>query len=81
MLSPGAPRACPDQKRAAELGLKIGTYPTGMLSPVIAAMRAGLAAFAAGKAEAEGALAPAAFRAALGYDAYEAEAKRFMLPE
>jgi len=33
VLSPGAPRACPSQKEAAELGFKIGTYPTGMLSP------------------------------------------------
>src|SRR6478735_5186708 len=31
VLSPGAPRATPSQKQAAELGFKIGTYPTGML--------------------------------------------------
>ena len=36
VLSPGAPRETPTQTRAAELGLKIGTYPTGMLSPAIA---------------------------------------------
>ena len=30
VLSPGAPRATPSQKQAAELGFKIGTYPTGM---------------------------------------------------
>ena len=29
VLSPGAPRATPPRKEAAELGFKIGTYPTG----------------------------------------------------
>ena len=29
VLSPGAPRATPSQTEAAELGFKIGTYPTG----------------------------------------------------
>ncbi|TMJ27248.1 MAG: branched-chain alpha-keto acid dehydrogenase subunit E2, partial [Alphaproteobacteria bacterium] len=33
VLSPGAPRATPSQTEAAKLGFKIGTYPTGMLSP------------------------------------------------
>ncbi len=33
VLSPGAPRATPSQARAAELGFKIATYPTAMLSP------------------------------------------------
>jgi 2-methylisocitrate lyase-like PEP mutase family enzyme len=80
VLSPGAPRECPTQARAAELGLRIGTYPTGMLSPVIAAMRAGLAAIKAGRAEADMALPPPEFRKALGYEAYDAEAKRFTLP-
>src|SRR5215472_4805320 len=56
VLSPGAPRETPNQARAAELGLKIGTYPTGLLSPAIAGMKAGLAALAAGKAEASLAL-------------------------
>lgn len=80
VLSPGNPRCTPTQKRAAELGLKIGTYPTGMLSPVIAAMQAGLAALAAGGAEAEMALTPAQFRTALGYDDYTAQAAPFVLP-
>ena len=77
MLSPGAPRETPTQSRAAELGLKIGTYPTGMLSPAIAGMKAGLAALNAGKAEAAGALTPAEFRSTLGYQDYEAHAKQF----
>ncbi len=77
VLSPGAPRETPSQSRAAELGLKIGTYPTGMLSPAIAGMKAGLAALKAGTAEAAGALSPAEFRSTLGYQDYEAHAKQF----
>lgn len=79
VLSPGGKRETPTAKRAAELGLKIGTYPTAMLSPAMAGMRAGLAAMKAGQSEAAGALPAAEFRAALGYDAYEAEARRFTL--
>lgn len=77
VLSPGAPRETPTQSRAAELGLKIGTYPTAMLSPAIAGMKAGLAALNAGQAEAAGALTPAEFRSTLGYQDYEAHAKQF----
>ena len=80
VLSPGAPRETPTQARAAELGLKIGTFPTGLLSPAMAAMKAGLAAIAAGGSEASGALKPAEFRDALGYGAYDTDAKRFALP-
>ena len=78
VLSPGAPRETPDQGRAAELGLKIGTYPTGLLSPAIAGMQAGLAALAAGRAEAAGALPPGELRETLGYGDYDARAKRFV---
>ncbi len=78
VLSPGAPRATPDRKRAAELGFKIGTYPTGMLSPAIAGMKAGLAALVAGEAESKAALSPAELRETLGYGAYEEQAKRFL---
>lgn len=78
VLSPGAPRACPDQREAAELGFKIGTYPTGMLSPAINGMRAGLEALNAGEAESSLALAPADLRSVLGYDDYEAQAKPFI---
>ncbi len=52
VLSPGAPRATPDRDQAIALGFKIGTYPTGMLSPATAGIKAGLAALAAGEAEA-----------------------------
>ena len=80
VLSPGAPRETPTQARAAELGLKIGTYPTALLSPVAAAIKAGLAAINAGQAEAATALSPAEFRATLGYDDYDAQARRFVVP-
>lgn len=81
VLSPGAPRACPSQKEAEMLGLKIGTYPTGMLSPSVAGIRAGLDALNAGDAVADSALEPADLRATLGYDDYEAQATKFVLPE
>jgi 2-methylisocitrate lyase-like PEP mutase family enzyme len=80
VLSPGAPRETPTQARAAQLGLKIGTYPTGMLSPAVGAMKAGLAALKAGHAEAAGAIPPAELRATLGYADYEDKAKAFTLP-
>ena len=73
-----SPRATPSQKEAAALGFKIGTFPTGMLSPAIAAMKAGLAALKAGESESKGALAPAEFRATLGYGDYDEQAKRFV---
>ena len=79
VLSPGAPRETPSQTRAAELGFKIGTYPTGMLSPAIGAMKAGLAALKAGKAEAESAIPPAELRSTLGYEDYEKHAKQFIV--
>lgn len=78
VLSPGAPRETPTRVRAEELGLKIGTYPTGLLSPAIGGIKAGLAALAAGKAEASSALPPAELRADLGYPDYDAQAKRFI---
>lgn len=77
VLSPGAPRATPEQKEAEELGFKIATYPTAMLSPVVGAIREGLNALNAGKAEADSALAPADLRNALGYDDYEKKASDF----
>src|SRR3954464_8266238 len=67
VLSPGAPRATPSRTQAAELGFKIGTYPTGMLSPAVAGLKAGVAALVAGEAEAASALAPAELRKTLGY--------------
>lgn len=80
VLSPGAPRETPTQSRAAELGLKIGTFPTGTLSPAIAGMKAGLAAIAAGESAAPTALAPKEISETLGYGEYEAKAKRFIVP-
>jgi 2-methylisocitrate lyase-like PEP mutase family enzyme len=79
VLSPGAPRETPTQARAAELGLKIGTFPTGMLSPVIGAMKTALAALAAGKSEGAGAVSSAELRETLGYADYAAAAKPFVL--
>ena len=79
VLSPGAPRATPDRDKAIELGFKIGTYPTGMLSPAAAGIKAGLAALAAGAAEATSALPPAELRATLGYGDYDAAAKKFII--
>ncbi|EDP63350.1 branched-chain alpha-keto acid dehydrogenase E2 subunit [alpha proteobacterium BAL199] len=80
VLSPGAPRATPSQTEAVALGFKIGTYPTGMLSPATAGIKAGLAALAAGKAEAASALPPAELRTTLGYPDYDAQAKPFIIP-
>lgn len=81
VLSPGAPRATPDRIQAEALGFKIGTYPTGLISPVAAGIKAGLAALVAGSAAAASALPPAELRATLGYDDYDAQAKRFILPQ
>jgi 2-methylisocitrate lyase-like PEP mutase family enzyme len=80
VLSPGAPRATPSRTQAAALGLKIGTYPTGMLSPAIAGMKAGLAALLAGEAASATALPAAEFRATLGYNDYDVAAKPFIVP-
>jgi 2-methylisocitrate lyase-like PEP mutase family enzyme len=80
VLSPGAPRATPSQSQAAALGFKIGTHPTGMLSPAAAGMKAGLAALVAGEAGAASAMPPAELRTALGYPDYDARAKPFILP-
>jgi 2-methylisocitrate lyase-like PEP mutase family enzyme len=79
VLSPGSPRATPSRTEAEALGFKIGTYPTGMLSPALAGMKAGLAALAAGQPEAASALPPAELRAALGYGDYDANAKPFIV--
>jgi 2-methylisocitrate lyase-like PEP mutase family enzyme len=79
VLSPGAPRATPSRGHAEALGLKIGTYPTGLLSPVAAGIKAGLAALKAGDAEAAMALPPAELRQTLGYADYDAAAKPFIL--
>lgn len=79
VLSPGAPRATPSQKDAAALGFKIGTFPTGTLSPATAGIKAGLAALKAGHSEAKSALPPPELRLTLGYEDYDARAKPFVL--
>ena len=79
VLSPGAPRATPSQTEADALGFKIGTYPTGMLSPAVAGIKAGLATLVGGGAETESALPPAELRATLGYDDYDAQGKPFIV--
>lgn len=80
VLSPGAPRATPSRSEAAALGFKIGTYPTSLLSPAVAGMKAGLAALTAGEAGAASALPPAELSATLGYADYDQQAKRFIVP-
>lgn len=77
VLSPRAPRVTPSRNRAPELGLKIGTYPTALISPVAAGIKAGLAALVAGEAEAATALSSAELRATLGYPDYDVEAQSF----
>ena len=79
VLSPGNPRACPTRTEAIELGYKIGTYPTGMLSPSAAGIKAGLAALAAGEAESKQGLPPAELRGLLGYADYDTHAKQFIV--
>jgi 2-methylisocitrate lyase-like PEP mutase family enzyme len=79
VLSPGAPRATPSQKQAEALGFKIGTFPTGLLSPATAGMKAGLAALKAGESEAKSALPPPELRATLGYGDYDTKAKPFIV--
>jgi 2-methylisocitrate lyase-like PEP mutase family enzyme len=78
VLSPGAPRATPSQADAARLGLKIGTFPTGLISPVASGIKAGLAALREGKSEAASALPPAELRETLGYNAYDAQARTLL---
>ena len=79
VLSPGAPRATPSQTDAAKLGFKIGTYPTGMLAPAAAGMKAGLAALKAGDAEAKSAMPPPELRTMLGYPDNDTKAKPFIV--
>ena len=80
VLSPGAPRATPSKTEAAALGFKIGTYPTGMLSPAAAGIKAGLDALLAGGNQAASAMLPADLRATLGYADYDTQARQFIIP-
>jgi 2-methylisocitrate lyase-like PEP mutase family enzyme len=78
VLSPGGARATPTQAEAKALGFKIGTFPTGMLSPAAAGMKAGLAALQAGLSEAASAMPSVELRDTLGYGDYDAKAKAFI---
>jgi 2-methylisocitrate lyase-like PEP mutase family enzyme len=80
VLSGGGARAMPPRSEAAALGFKIGTYPTTLLSPATAGLKAGLAALIEGKAEADSALPADELRATLGYGDYDLQAKRFITP-
>lgn len=79
VLSPGGSRATPSQQEAAALGFKIGTFPTALLSPAVAGLKAGLEALAQGGAQAGSALPPAELSAILGYGDYDVRAKRFVI--
>jgi 2-methylisocitrate lyase-like PEP mutase family enzyme len=79
VLSPGAKRATPNQKEAAALGFKIGTFPTGMLAPAVAGMKSGLVALASGRSESEQSLPPPELRTVLGYTDYDVQSKPFVL--
>ena len=79
VLSPGAPRATPSKTEAEALGFKIGTYPSGMLSPAAAGIKAGLDALLAGGNQAASAMPGADLRAVLGYGDYDAQAKPFII--
>lgn len=78
VLSPGAPRATPSQKQAEALGFKIGTFPTGLLSPVAAGIKGGLSALKAGESESKAAMPPPDLRGTLGYADYDTAAKPFI---
>jgi 2-methylisocitrate lyase-like PEP mutase family enzyme len=77
VLTPGGPRATPARSEAIALGFKIGTYPTALLSPATAGLKAGLAALIEGGAEATSALPADELRKTLGYADYDQQAKRF----
>ena len=78
VLSPG-PGPIPTREEAIKLGIRIGTYPTIMLSPAIAAMLSGLKALNDGGAASELALPAAQHREILGYPAYDEAAKPYRL--
>ena len=73
------PASAPTAAEAAAMGMKIGTYPTTMLSPAIAGMMAGLAALQAGDATAALALPTAQHRATLGYGDYDVAAAPYIV--
>jgi hypothetical protein len=80
VLAAGKQQTPPSLSDAKALGFKVGTYPTALLSPVAAGIKAGLAALTAGEGAAATALPPTELRATLGYDDYDQQAKRFIVP-
>jgi 2-methylisocitrate lyase-like PEP mutase family enzyme len=78
VVSSGTPRTTPTAASAEAMGYKIGTFPTGLLSPVVAGIKAGLAALAAGQTDASSALPAGELRTTLGYPAYDVAAKPFI---
>ena len=79
VLSPGAPRATPSREQAAALGFKIGTYPTGMLSPAAAGIKPASRRCSPARPSHPTALPPPELRAILGYADYDAHAKQFIV--
>lgn len=79
VMSPGGNRATPTIAQAEALGFKIGTHPTGMLSPAVAGIMAGLEAIKAGQSEAKSAVNPADLRNILGYSDYDSQGKPFIV--
>jgi len=78
VLSPGAP-TIPSREEAIKLGIKIGTYPTIMLSPAVNAMLQGLKALKDGANAADLALPGAQHRDIMGYPAYDEQAAPYRL--
>ncbi len=78
VLSPSTP-IIPSRDEAIKLGIKIGTYPTIMLSPAINAMLQGLKALQDGANAANLALPGAQHREIMGYAAYDEQAAPYRL--
>lgn len=68
----------PTQEEAAEWGIKIAAYPTALMSPAMAGMKAGLAGLAAADDAAIEGLSAAEYAESLGYSAYDVAAKRYV---
>jgi 2-methylisocitrate lyase-like PEP mutase family enzyme len=75
VMAASSANGAPSPRRAAELGFRLGTMPTTLLSPAMAGIQAGLAAMAAGDSAAPSALAPAQLRTVLGYTDYAERAR------
>ena len=78
VLSPGA-ATIPSREEAIKLGIKIGTYPTIMLSPAVNAMLQGLKALRDGGNACDLALPGPKHREIMGYAAYDQQAAPYRL--